>query len=78
MLQSRHIVREMARALTGMFDIEAEENLAAAYDAVLGGDDALVGANMTFLIWASSDPREITERVVLACDLLRQARRTKH
>lgn len=74
----RHLCRVMARALTGDHDISAEENLAATYDQIMGGDDAAVGAAMTYLINVSSDPRDYTERVILACDLLRAARRTKH
>jgi hypothetical protein len=78
LLQSRHIVRVMARCLTGDQDIAAEEGLAATYDAICGGDETLVGANMTMLINRSDDPREHVERVIMACDLLRRARRTAH
>jgi hypothetical protein len=78
LLRSRHIIRVMARCLTGDADCRTEESLAATYDDVLGGNDAAVGAHMTMLINGSSDPREHAERVVMACDLLRQARRSKH
>jgi hypothetical protein len=77
-LQHREALRWIARAITGDHDVVAEEGLAATYDAVCGGDDASVGANMTMIANACSGPREYIERVLLALDLLRTARRTKH
>jgi hypothetical protein len=78
LLESRHMLRRMAACLTGDGDVSTEESLAASYDQALGGDDAIVGMHMSYLIHGSSDPREYVERVIMACDLLRRARRTLH
>ena len=79
LLESRHILRVMVRCLTGDASmLGGLEGLAATYDEMLGGNDALVGCNMTMFVETSSDPREYVERVMMACDLLRQARRTAH
>jgi hypothetical protein len=42
------VLRALARCVTGDADCTIEEGLAASYDQTLGGDDALVGANMTY------------------------------
>jgi hypothetical protein len=70
--------RRIAACLTGDLDVSVEAAMAASYDLALGGDDSLVGCHMTFMLNHSSDEREFVERVILACDLLRQAKRTAH
>jgi hypothetical protein len=77
LLQSRDILLRMAQCLTDA-DVTAEAETAATYDLALGGDDALVGCHMTLLIHCCGDPREYVERSLMACDLLRRARRTAH
>ena len=78
-LQHRDALRASARAVTRDHDISAEESMAHTYDEIFGGDDRAVGNIMTVVIntWRKIDI-DYCERVALACDLLRQARRTMH
>ena len=67
-----------AQRITGDHDCSAEAGMAQMYDELFGGDEVRVGAHMTYLLEHSSDPREYTERVIAACDLLRASKRTRH
>lgn len=76
--QDRVTLRTIARILTADCDCTVNERYARAMDALVGGDDALVGANYFLLIAMSSDPRPVVERELMASDILRQAPRTRH
>lgn len=70
--------RAMATVIADDDDVSAAENYAAALDAEHGGNDAAVGAAFGYLFAVSNDRRDVIERVIMACDSLRQSRRTKH
>ena len=80
LMLDRHIIEVMARCLKQSHDIGTEERLAETWDYTFGGDDALAGCAVTLLTiqCATDEPREFLERVIMATDLLRRARRTKH
>ena len=71
-------MRTIARCISTDCDIEINAGYAATIDRRCGSDDAAAGTWYAYLFAVSDSPREVIELEILAADILRQARRTRH
>ncbi|SHG10523.1 hypothetical protein [Bradyrhizobium erythrophlei] len=77
-IASPDVRRVMAQCVTDMQDVTDEENYAAMLDRVVGSDDQMAAVAYGYLFAVSTDPRDVTERAIIAADVMRQSRRTMH